>query len=62
MLATGRIQPITTYQREHLSIHAEQVLEMLRRGDSAWEDIVPSRVAEVIKSKALFGYQPPIIA
>jgi hypothetical protein len=41
-----------------LRIHSGDVLAKIRQGDSSWEEQVPPRVVEVVKSRGLFGYRP----
>nr|WKN36606.1 TonB-dependent receptor [Tunicatimonas sp. TK19036] len=42
---------------EHLAIYSDNVLTMIKNGESGWEKLVPSEVSEAIKSKSLFDYQ-----
>jgi len=37
--------------------HASKILELIRRGSAEWEDLVPERVATLIKDKKLWGYK-----
>jgi hypothetical protein len=57
LLAIGRIQPLHDYDERYLSIHTPDVLARIERGDPSWEELVPRAVAEMIKTKRLFGYQ-----
>jgi hypothetical protein len=45
-----------------LSILSRDVLARLRRGDPAWESMVPPAVAELIQVRRLLGYTPAIVA
>ncbi|HVO93945.1 MAG TPA: hypothetical protein VMT22_13935 [Terriglobales bacterium] len=56
LMEIGRLEPLRKFNRSYLSIHSTDVLERLRRGDPAWEQMVLAPVAEVIKTKELFGY------
>jgi hypothetical protein len=56
---SGRIDAIETFNRQHLYIRAEDVRQKLSEGDPTWEDMVPTRVAQAIKEKELFGYHAP---
>jgi nicotinic acid mononucleotide adenylyltransferase len=58
LLEEGRIEAIETFDSEHLAIRSRDVRHKLRIGDASWEDMVPSRVAQMIKTKKLFGYKP----
>lgn len=40
----------------HLHIVSDDVLAMIRKGDSRWEDCVPEKVKEAVKQYELFGY------
>jgi hypothetical protein len=55
LLASGFIQPLRNFTPAYLAISSADVLESLQAGDAAWERGVPSPVAEVIKTKKLFG-------
>lgn len=57
LVSNGFIEPIRKFTPEYLSIGSNGVLEKLQSGDSAWEKQVPAPIAELIKSKKLFGCQ-----
>jgi hypothetical protein len=44
------------YEPTCLSIQSRDVLERIRACDPSWEELVPPQVAEMIKSRDLFGY------
>ena len=54
----GRIEPIRHYDERYLSIHTPEALRRIQAGDPTWEEMVPRVVAEMIKTKQLFGYRP----
>lgn len=58
LLEVGGIVPIRGYDESLLSIHTPDVLARIERQDPSWEDMVPPTVAEMIKAKNLFGWQP----
>jgi hypothetical protein len=58
LLEIGRIEPIRGYDESLLSIHTPDVLARIQKGDPSWEEMVPAKVAEIIKAKSLFGWQP----
>jgi hypothetical protein len=58
LLEIGRIEPIRDYDESLLSIHTPDVLARIQKGDPSWEEMVPAKVAEIIKAKNLFGWQP----
>lgn len=41
---------------EHTKVPAVNILKMIEEKNNEWEDYVPKKVADVIKSKKLFGY------
>ncbi len=43
---------------EHLDIISDDVLHMIKNGIKGWEQLVPEKVSEAIKTKHLFNYQP----
>jgi hypothetical protein len=59
LLETHLVEPIHTYNEAYLSIRTSDVLARIQRGDPSWEAMVPPTVAEIIKTKKLFGYRQP---
>lgn len=49
------VEEIKSYTPEFLSVNSNVVLTKLQTGDATWEQMVPPPIAEVIKSKKLFG-------
>ncbi|GAA5508457.1 hypothetical protein Rcae01_03923 [Novipirellula caenicola] len=58
LLDRGEINAVENYDPECLKIFSREVLRMIKNGDPEWETMVPEPVAEVIKSKNYFDYQP----
>jgi hypothetical protein len=56
----GRVEPIRGYDETLLSIQTPDVLRRIQSGDPSWEEMVPGTVAEIIKSKCLFGWRPAL--
>ena len=54
---SGKIVDVKPNNKENLSIYSDDVLAMIRSGQTGWERMVPREVSEAIKSKALFDYQ-----
>jgi hypothetical protein len=52
------LEDIKNYNRDYLSIYSGDVLKNIQSRDSSWEKLVPAPVAQVIKSKKLFGWKP----
>jgi hypothetical protein len=57
LLEIRSIEPIRGYDESLLSIHTPEILSRIRAGDPSWEEMVPPKVAEIIKDKKLFGFQ-----
>ena len=55
LLENRHIEGIQNASGDYLDIFPPQVLAKIQSGDAAWENDVPSAVAEIIKRKALFG-------
>jgi hypothetical protein len=53
-----KVVDITDYNKEYLNIYSKEVLELINKGKSGWEDMLPEKVSALIKEKNLFGYQP----
>ena len=56
------IEEITDYHRDYLRIHPPEALAKLQAGDSAWEQMVPPEVVQIIKEREFFGYRACIAA
>lgn len=54
----GGITALNNYDPECLKIFSRDVLQRIKHGDCSWEEMVPSCVAEVIKGKNYFDFQP----
>jgi hypothetical protein len=57
LIEIGRIEPIRHYNETYLAIQTPDVLRRIETGDPSWEEMVPPVVAEMIKTKKLFGYR-----
>ena len=57
LLENHFIQSIQDYNDAFLPIFSREVLAKIRSGDSAWEIMVPTQVAHIIKERRLFGYK-----
>lgn len=56
LLDSGHIQAIEGYHSEHLHLFSHEVLQLIRKDTGHWEQMVPPKVAQVIKTQHLFGY------
>jgi hypothetical protein len=52
----GSLVPLTGYDPSLLRHYSPDVLDAIRKGDSGWEDAVPTKAARVIRARGLFGY------
>ncbi len=59
ILENGRIDCVSGYNEDYLTIYSREVLEQIQSGNPAWERLVPARVAAVIKQRNLLGYTGP---
>jgi hypothetical protein len=48
------IEEIADYSKDYLRIHPPDVLAKLKTGDTAWEQMVPPEVGEMIKKRGFF--------
>ncbi len=62
LLENDYIEALTGFNQATLSIISRDVLARIKAGDPSWERTVPPKVAETIKSRRLFDYQPPATA
>ena len=53
----GGINTLDNFDEDCLHIFSREVLAKIKQGDISWESMVPSSVANVIKSKNYFEYQ-----
>ena len=52
------ISGLTNFEEKYLGIFSRDVLRKIKEGDKSWEEMVPGEVAEVIKRRRFFEYQP----
>ena len=58
ILENGFVKALDTVKVEYLSIYSHEVLDKIRHGDTDWETMVPTQVAEMIKAQRFFHWQP----
>ncbi len=58
LVERGQIKQLDNFDRSVLHIFSRDVLKRIKQGDPAWEEMVPSEIAEVIKDREFFGYRP----
>jgi len=54
LLENGYIRHMGAIDQQHLSIHADDVLERIRRSDDSWKTLVPQTVVNIISEHNLF--------
>lgn len=54
----GKVVDITNFEPENLEVFSREVLKMIGQNKPGWETMLPPGVAEIIKKKSLFGYNP----
>lgn len=57
MIDNNKLQNIPVSNKEHLHIYSDNVIQMIKNGESGWEEMVPEIVSTNIKKHKLFGYQ-----
>jgi hypothetical protein len=57
LLESGQIQPVREFREEQLHVYPDDVLAKIESGDASWETMVPPAVAEIIRSRGLFGFK-----
>ena len=50
------VENIRNYNPDYLKIYSGDVLAKIKAGDPSWEKLVPAPIAQVIKTKRLFGW------
>jgi hypothetical protein len=58
LVERGSIAQLENYDPGLLSIFTPDVLRRIKEGDASWETMVPREIAEVIKQRGYFDYQP----
>ena len=56
------VENIRNYNPDYLKIYSGNVLAKIKAGDDAWEKLVPAPIAQVIKTKRLFGWNEKPVA
>ena len=57
LLENHYIQGLLDIDEDNLGIFSRNVLRMLQQGQSGWEEMVPDKVATMIKDRQLLGFQ-----
>jgi hypothetical protein len=62
LMVNNKLEDVSDADIENLHIVSDNVLAMIRKGESGWEKFVPHKVEEAIKSLGLFDYGKTITA
>ena len=62
LMDNRQIVDVEKFNQDNLHIYSKEVLHMLQNGIPQWENMVPEKVAGLIKEKYLFGYPVERIA
>lgn len=58
LLENHNVDCITGYDEARLAIYSREILSRIQNADSTWEELVPAKVAALIKQRRLLGYSP----
>lgn len=58
LLENHYIESIVGFDPKCLDIFSRNLLDRISHGDDSWTQLVPTPVAEIVKSKKLWGYHP----
>jgi hypothetical protein len=59
LVDNNKLEDINDANVKHLHIISDNVLAMIKKGESGWEKFVPHKVEEAIKEHGLFDYPEP---
>lgn len=62
LLENGYIECIQGFDPAILDIFSRDVLNKIARQDASWETMIPKPVADLIKERHLYGYDPKLLA
>jgi len=60
LLDNKKLIPVSNVSEKNLHIISDHVLNMIRNGEEGWEEFVPHKVANEIKSEKRFDYKEPV--
>ncbi|MCR9065150.1 MAG: TonB-dependent receptor [Cytophagales bacterium] len=56
LIANHKIEDIYHYNPKNLDVQTDNMLDLIKKGETGWEDHVPAEVAQMIKDRCLFGF------
>jgi hypothetical protein len=62
LLENHNLDCIVGSNPDYLNIFSRDVLQRIKSGDGTWEQLVPAKVAAIIKARRLLGYAPTTTA
>ncbi len=60
LLDNKKLIPVSNVSEKNLHIISDRILDMIRDGEEGWEEFVPHKVADEIKSEKRFHYREPV--
>lgn len=61
LIANHKIEDIYHYNPKNLDVQTDNMLDLIKKGETGWEEHVPSEVAKMIKDRCLFGFPCVVI-
>ena len=56
LLDSQHIVDIRDFHAENLHVYSKQVLKMIKHDEEGWDDMVPDKVAKLVREKCLFEF------
>lgn len=56
LIDSGQVCDIDGFNEENLHIFSKDVLDKIKVDEAGWEDMVPTKIADLIKNQYLFGF------
>lgn len=61
LITNNKIEDIYHYNKSNLSIQTDNMLGLIQKGESGWEENVPKEVVTMIQDRCLFGFPCVVI-
>ncbi len=61
LIANNKIEDIRHYNEPNLHLNTDSILDLIKQGESGWEENVPEAVSSMIKDRCLFGFPCVVI-
>lgn len=61
LTANNKIEDIYHYNENNLNVQTDNMLDLIKQGETGWEEHVPDEVVEMIKDRCLFGFPCVVI-